>query len=226
MNTLQLLSFIISTLLIISTNGGNGYTSVGSCCAPKRMTTKLIASCPTYTDENTCLYNSRGKANKCKWIDCEDVGYCEWAEYKTGRNQNLEKLCSRQATKPKCINKVFAGSAACEWVQGTPPEDIIAAMDLMDEMGELDEDLDFGDLVHLSDLDDGENENVEKEFVVDSNGSNVSNEVKAANHVNLFYIFIGLICVCFIGSWLIYSSKSKNDEQNVKEHQPLLSGQV
>lgn len=194
MNTLQLsLSFIL-TIFIILTNGSDD----GQCCAPKKMTTKNIANCPTLTDEATCISKKGG--NKCRWIDCEDVGYCEWNEQKVGKSGNIEKLCLRQPNIPKCINKVFAGSKACRWVSGTPPHHIIA---IMDEMT----------------LDDDQNEDKdEEEFVVISEGtSNIG--------ANIDLELIGLIIlICFICSWSVYCTKSwcKNDDNISKEHKPLL----
>jgi len=210
MNILSSLLFI--TTLIISTLGtdpyGIGYEPM--CCTQKRMTTKWIATCPTFYDENTCEYKKNGKANKCRWTECSNVGYCEWNGSKVGNNGNIEKLCLRQANKPKCINKIFAGSAACVWVDAAPPEEYIAALNLND----IDED-------------EIEEETEDLEFVVVSNNNNLEFGAESAKDgiSEYLYLLFGLIWICSVGSLAIYS-KCKYNEDNVKEHQPLLTGQV
>ena len=191
--------------------------SMAMCCTYKVPVPKWVADCPTM-EQSEC---ELPRANRCKWVECSAIGYC--VGIKTGRNNRISNLCARQTNRPKCVNKVFAGSLACNWHYGSPPEDYFSGLDVDD----LDEDeldlrrIDIGDL-------EADHEKEESEFVVDSQSRTAAESVTygIVRIHSYSYLLIGFICICCVGSWAIYSnlfSKQKHDEQNVQENRPLLS---
>eukprot|EP01084_Bolivina_argentea_P096407 173336_1 len=71
-------------------------TSVsGECCAADIGKSKYIKICPKNDNEKKCLRKKDRKSgnNICKWISCDDVGYCEWNGI-NGKKRSSKKECS------------------------------------------------------------------------------------------------------------------------------------
>ena len=102
---------------------GRGYkmkrprtTAPPMCCAPSQPKNRWIKECEGINKESRCELATK----KCKWIECADVGYCEWNGNVPGRNDALDKICSRATNRAVCNNKVTSTSGNCQWISEYP----------------------------------------------------------------------------------------------------------